>query len=206
MASSGTSGSTDDQTPLTGPGQQGSDFTTSATTATDQLFATQGNPFEARTSEGTCMSDALRAHGRGLPVTSPPGPTVQEAPLQQMGLAQVPAPRRPQPEVFDSGVALLPADLRHQDRPMTLTGPLGPTAQGTPFSGPEQQDPALHPSDTADTSPVPAEPQTPRVCIMAQNILRDWIRDADTELGQILTAIRRHAKPIHSCALAMKND
>ena len=41
------------------------DFTTSATTATDQLSATQGNPLMDPTSEGTRMSAALGAHERG---------------------------------------------------------------------------------------------------------------------------------------------
>jgi hypothetical protein len=39
---------------------------------------------------------------------------------------------------------------------------------------------------------------------MAQTILRDWIHDADTELGEILSAIRRHAKSIHSFAFHLK--
>ena len=39
---------------------------------------------------------------------------------------------------------------------------------------------------------------------MAESILHDWIRDADTELDEILSAIRRHAKRIHSFALDLK--
>jgi hypothetical protein len=153
-----------------------------------QLSASKDANPEGFGSEG--MAEALIDHGREFPVTGPSGPSVSEAALSHhtphMELTQAPVTRRPPPEVLDSGVTSLTADLRNPDRTMTQT------------------DPSLHPSETADNSPVHEEPPSPRVCIMAQTILRDWIRDADTELGEILSAIRRHAKRIHSFALAMK--